>query len=367
MYDLKAEAPVLDVVFASGPLSIGSAASSIAILHARGLDLYDWDTGCCPRPPVPTLVRQVSFGPPKNNSPSSTSMDPIACATATPRQLCVLPGGHVYIISGLDNAIHMRLISPTGDATDVVREPMPPALGGLGGFALITDGAAAYCQQPSGNLLKLGDEVADSPLDSFPAFLPWFEVSSIAGSPVAFGLSRNGGLYVGKKLLTRNCTSFVVTPLHLIFSTGSHLVKFVHLDDGSGEFLPQYSIAVVICLLMLQKELEIPPDDANDERVRSIERGARLVAAMPTAMSLVLQMPRGNLETIYPRAMVLAGLRRLIEAGDYAAAFTHCHSQRVDLNILHDHRPAQFLTSIGAFIDQIGDVAKIDLFLSTLQ
>lgn len=43
---------------------------------------------------------------------------------------------------------------------------------------------------------------------------------------------------------------------------------------------------------------------------RRVERGALAVVACPSSMSLVLQMPRGNLETIYPRPLVLAVIRR---------------------------------------------------------
>ncbi len=84
-------------------------------------------------------------------------------------------------------------------------------------------------------------------------------------------------------------------------------------------------------------------------------------------MSLVMQMPRGNLETIYPRAMVVAGIRQLIDAKDYGKAYSHCRTQRVDMNILYDHRPQQFLENVGLFLDQLEDVSYIDLFLSSLR
>lgn len=114
--------------------------------------------------------------------------------------------------------------------------------------------------------------------------------------------------------------------------------------------------------------MEVPGDDPEeDERCRSIERGGRLVTAMPTNMSLVLQMPRGNLETIFPRAMVVAGIRRLVDEKNYGRAFSYCRSQRVDMNILYDHRPEQFLSSVALFLDQLNDVAYIDLFLSSLR
>lgn len=115
-------------------------------------------------------------------------------------------------------------------------------------------------------------------------------------------------------------------------------------------------------------ELQVPEDDPEkDERCRNVERGSRLVTAIPTNMSIVLQMPRGNLETIFPRAMVVAGIRDLIEEKNYGRAFSYCRTQRVDLNILYDHKPEQFLSNVGLFLDQLEKASYIDLFLSALQ
>lgn len=171
---------------------------------------------------------------------------------------------------------------------------------------------------------------------------------AVDGDLVAVGLNRNGHLYAGSRVLAKNCTSFLVTLDHIIFTTNNHFVKFVHLDDVEA--------------------MEVPADDPEvDERCRSIERGARLVTTIPTNMSLVLQMPRGNVETIFPRAMVVAGIRKLIDEKNYRRAFMYCRSQRVDMNILYDHRPAQFLSNVALFLDQLNDVGHIDLFLSGLK
>ena len=122
------------------------------------------------------------------------------------------------------------------------------------------------------------------------------------------------------------------------------------------------------CLTVLVIDLEIPPDiPESDERCRSIERGAKLVTVMPSIFALVLQMPRGNLETIYPRALVLAGIRDNINKKNYKKAFLACRNQRVDMNILHDHAIPQFLSNVGIFIDQVKKVEHIDLFLSQLK
>ncbi|KAL9635098.1 MAG: hypothetical protein Q9164_003682 [Protoblastenia rupestris] len=166
---------------------------------------------------------------------------------------------------------------------------------------------------------------------------------------IFFRLDEHGSLYANERCLVKNCTSFLVTQLHLIFTTSQHLLKFTHLASRA-------------------EGLEIPPDTPEtDERCRSIERGAKLVTVMPSIFALVLQMPRGNLETVYPRALVLAGIRESINYKRYKKAFLACRNHRVDMNILHDHSPSQFLANVGLFIDKVKMVEHIDLFLSQLR
>ena len=166
-------------------------------------------------------------------------------------------------------------------------------------------------------------------------------------SKIDFSLS-NGRLFADKRQLAQNCTSFLVTPAHLIFTTGQHLLKFVHMTDV--------------------EDLQVPPDTPElDERCRSVERGAKLITVMPSAFALVMQMPRGNLETIHPRALVLAGIRESINERKYRRAFLACKTHRVDMNILYDYSPDQFISDVTLFIDQVRKEEHIDLFLSQLR
>lgn len=91
------------------------------------------------------------------------------------------------------------------------------------------------------------------------------------------------------------------------------------------------------------------------------------MTVVPSTFAVTLQMPRGNLETIYPRALVLAGIRSFIDKKDYRSAFLACRSQMVDMNILHDYAPDQFMQNIQLFVDQVKKVDFIDDFLSRLQ
>ena len=51
---------------------------------------------------------------------------------------------------------------------------------------------------------------------------------------IAFGLRRSGMLFANKQCVAKDCTSFVVSPSRLIFTTSQHLLKFVHLAAVEG-------------------------------------------------------------------------------------------------------------------------------------
>jgi len=171
---------------------------------------------------------------------------------------------------------------------------------------------------------------------------------SPSSMPNLVTLLPSGRLVMNGQELARNCTSFLTLPSHLVFTTSQNLLKFVHMTDP---------------------ESMVVPGDApeSDERCRSIERGAKLVTVIPSIFAIVLQMPRGNLETIYPRALVLAGVRDNIQAKKYKKAFLACRNHRVDMNILHDYNPEAFIADAGLFVDQVSKVEYIDLFLSQLR
>jgi len=157
-----------------------------------------------------------------------------------------------------------------------------------------------------------------------------------------------GHLMISGQEIARNCTSFLTTQSHLILTTGQNLLKFVHMTDPKSMIIPG----------------DVPE---SDERCRSIERGAKLVTVIPSIFAIILQMPRGNLETVYPRALVLAGIRDSIQAKKYKKAFIACRNHRVDMNILHDYNAEAFIADAELFVDQVGKSEYIDLFLSQLR
>ncbi|GIL71049.1 hypothetical protein Vretimale_4117 [Volvox reticuliferus] len=109
---------------------------------------------------------------------------------------------------------------------------------------------------------------------------------------------------------------------------------------------------------------------SRDVAVRAVEAGAMLVAC-PCGSTLtcepgsgtaadgserladvpaVLQMPRGNLEGVSPRALVLAALVGALRRRDFAEAFRLASVQRVDLNLLVDYGWPSFLAAAASFV-----------------
>ena len=81
---------------------------------------------------------------------------------------------------------------------------------------------------------------------------------------------------------------------------------------------------------------------------------------------MTLQMPRGNLECIHPRALVLSMAKRRLDGLDYAAAMELLRRHRISLNLFVDHDPALFAANLGKFVAAVEDVQRICLFVADL-
>ena len=156
---------------------------------------------------------------------------------------------------------------------------------------------------------------------------------------LAVGLAHNGRLYVGRDAVASDATSFVITDRLIVWTSTTHEVKFIERGQAAIQSSPLS---------------------------RRVERGSRIVTAIPTAMALVLQMPRGNLETIYPRPMVLAVVRAALDNREYGEALRICRVHRLDMNLLYNHNPDTFMSSIDLLVEQVGSTDHINLLLSGL-
>lgn len=196
-------------------------------------------------------------------------------------------------------------------------------------------------------------------IDQLPQFCNAYEVTSVLDQfdsyqSCIFGLSANGKLFCNSKLVSSNVTSMSLTDSHLLFTTSNEL-KFIHLNNNTKLIDPSTAIEEIV-----------NEEGSHDERVRMIERGSLLVSVIPSKAAVVLQASRGNLETFYPRILVLGDVRQAIAKGDYKSAFETCRTHRISLDILHDYNPDAFYSNVENFINQLDKVDYLDLFMSCL-
>ena len=182
---------------------------------------------------------------------------------------------------------------------------------------------------------------------ALPAFFPSLTVLQ-GDQPQVVGLTENGWLYINNQLLAKDATSFALTDHNIVWTSAAH----------EARFLPIASVLGIDSTVLPSEPVSLG---------RRIERGSRIVTAVPSSMSLVLQMPRGNLETIAPRPLVLEVITRALEEKRYGHAYRICRTHRLDMNLLVDYNRAAFLAGVELFVKQVRDGEYLNLFLSSLR
>ncbi|KAJ1752223.1 putative elongator complex protein 1 [Coemansia sp. RSA 1821] len=221
---------------------------------------------------------------------------------------------------------------------------------------LLTASPHAKCvlvHSSHGDVLTVSLETAEmTPLVKLPTAC--VEIDAIDGEAVVVvGRTVRNQLYANSRLLSSECSSFFLRHDMLLLTTTTHTLRFA---IASAE--------------LVTADMPIPAgDDDTDkgEARRRIERGATIVLADPVGDNVVFQMPRGNLETVRPRALVLAAVRRYLDAREYRQALLTCRTNRIDMNILYDHAPAAFMTDLDDFVKQVEDPDLLNLFVSGLR
>lgn len=255
-------------------------------------------------------------------------------------------------------------------------------------------GISVVCLKSISNFKDFSYETVDGsvyvgenqkPVGKFLHFCSNYEVCQISkdGSTnyVCFGITSNGKLFVGQRLLCSGATSILLSDKYLLYTTAQHELKFMHLEDNESLLDETKPLELPIEISQIEQDQEInnsvygseqrqeqqqPQKQIYDERTRMIERSSWLVSVIPSQSSVTLQAPRGNIETIFPRIMVLSEVRDAIKKCQYYRAFIICRTHRISLDILHDYDPDLFFKNVEHFINELGSVEYLDLFLSCL-
>ncbi|KAJ5665766.1 uncharacterized protein N7477_008214 [Penicillium maclennaniae] len=306
--DLPLDSNIIDVAFSK-------SGARIAVLTEKSFSVFLWSLKSRP---VPMPILESSY--PLSDAPAMR-----------PRQIAFVGETEVYVLKDSGpNTDHIERTTLETRESRVVYQSVEPEqisfiFAGIGHQSLWFAHASQHGRPVSYSSIGIieGEQVNIAPWLEGPIVdTNWARAVSISEEErVLISMTRTGTLYANNRVLAKNCTSFLV------------------------------------------------PEDTpeTDERCRSIERGSKLVSVIPSIFAVVLQAPRGNIETIYPRALILAGIRTFIDQKNYRAAFLACRSQMVDMNILHDYAPKQFMESVQLFVDQVKKIEFIDDFLSRLK
>ena len=100
--------------------------------------------------------------------------------------------------------------------------------------------------------------------------------------------------------------------------------------------------------------MPLPSLESKSYNVRAIERSAKIVSYKRP--KIVMQLPRGNLETVYPRVPVLYVIQEHLMHKNYLQAFLECRKHKINTNIIYDLYPEQFVQDIKLFVEQLGKV-----------
>ncbi|KAL3973448.1 hypothetical protein ACER0C_024655 [Sarotherodon galilaeus] len=190
---------------------------------------------------------------------------------------------------------------------------------------------------------------------NFPVPCVQMALCSISGEEYLLGLTERSHLYAGDSELASSVSSFAICNDFLLITTHSHTCRCLQLSTLTVKGL-QAALAS-----------DGGQNDQNDETLRRVERGSRIVTVVPQDTRVILQMPRGNLETIHHRALVLAQLRKWLDSLKFRDAFECMRKLRINLNFIYDHNPKAFLENIETFIKQLSSINHINLFLTELK
>uniref|UniRef100_A0A8C6NK76 Elongator complex protein 1 n=1 Tax=Nothobranchius furzeri TaxID=105023 RepID=A0A8C6NK76_NOTFU len=181
---------------------------------------------------------------------------------------------------------------------------------------------------------------------SFPVPCIQTALCSISGTEYLLGLTDRSHLFFPVQLASGVC-SFAICDNFLLLTTHSHTCRCLQLSGLTAALASD--------------------GGQNDETLRHVERGSRIVTVVPQDTRVVLQMPRGNLETIHHRALVLAQLRKWLDGLKFREAFECMRKLRINLNLIYDHNPKVFLENVASFIQQLNSINHINLFLTELK
>lgn len=144
-------------------------------------------------------------------------------------------------------------------------------------------------------------------------------------------------LLVNDFVLSQQCSSFMISEDYLAFTV-------------SG---PQTLFYLINLTLPLKNITEMTP--------RPLERGALIMHMLPTSQQVVLLLPRGNLETFFPKLLLQTALDTAIQENP-GKAVEICKRHRLPLEQLVDTPRALF----SAMLESLSNLSMLSAFINVV-
>eukprot|EP01127_Copromyxa_protea_P010698 TRINITY_DN2628_c0_g1_i1.p1 TRINITY_DN2628_c0_g1~~TRINITY_DN2628_c0_g1_i1.p1 ORF type:complete len:817 (-),score=216.60 TRINITY_DN2628_c0_g1_i1:24-2474(-) len=184
----------------------------------------------------------------------------------------------------------------------------------------------------------------------FPTKCTRMNVITMNDQETVVGLDQRSKLYLNENLVSTECNSFGLHSEFFAYTTLTHQMRFMSLNRS------------------VQDNVQILKEKRKyDNTLRDLEQGSAIVVITPKGSKTVLQMPRGNLETIDPLALSLSITNRFLSEHKYADAFAIMRRGRINLNLLYDHSPKNWKSHIHEFVTQINNQEYLNIFINDLQ
>ncbi|KAB0798456.1 hypothetical protein PPYR_09449 [Photinus pyralis] len=200
--------------------------------------------------------------------------------------------------------------------------------------------------QQSDGFLSISDQ--DNQLEVLAQIPTVLQLSSFKSQNALFlfSLTQTQEFYINEVRVLIGVLSFIIHDYYLLLTTTENTLICVRLND-------------------LRKS-EISKSLAR-ATYRSMEQGGHLLLGVPNSSSVILQMPRGNIETCTVRAISIDRLESLLEKQAWNEALDLVRLERLNPTILVDLNFNRFISNIDKFVESIRTPAVINDFLIGLQ
>ncbi|EMD44069.1 ikappa-beta kinase, putative [Entamoeba histolytica KU27] len=257
----------------------------------------------------------------------------IKCPVDYPTNICLLSSLELFIIDSTNQTSVIVNIN-NGVNNKIEFTNLPSQL-----HSLTQLNETLYFQLFNGTIITSqkttpNDYVINSEL-SLSQFMPEYSIVQFNNKIHSFALFGHK-LYDNNTEIGENVNSYLISNDYIFYTTLKHTLHAINTK--------QHSIFI-----------------------RSIERGSSIISYVPNDTKLIFQMPRGNLEVIHPRGVILDIITELLKKKDYKQTFEVVRRHKVNYNFIRDYAFNQIVDDIPLIITQIGRADHVNAFLLSLE